>query len=159
MSAPFSYNIDEATCTATVTYHSQPVIGEWRKMMLRLLTHAVFQPHFSVLLDRRQIYTAAETNHIEEFVRVLDDERERENFAGRCAIVVSDANSFGMGKMAEQLSSFANSIRTFYKMEEAERWIAEAYTPAAAPEVPAPEVLAEVFAMTPTQSLPLSKAA
>src|SRR5678816_3151693 len=121
MSAPFSFNIDEATCAATVTYHSQPVIGEWRKMMLRVCTHAVFRPHFSVLLDRRQVYTAAEMNHGEEFVRVLDEERERENFSGRCAIVVSEAHSFGMAKMAEQLTGFANSIRTFYKMEDAER--------------------------------------
>jgi hypothetical protein len=124
--------------------------------MLRLLTHAVFRPHFSVLLDRRQVYNAAEVNHIEEFVRVLDEERERENFAGRCAIVVSDANSFGMGKMAEQLSNFANSIRTFYKMDEAERWVAEAYAPA---EVHDEVVVPEAAAVASTQPLPLAKAA
>jgi hypothetical protein len=146
MTAPLSYNVDEATCTATVTYHAQPTIGEWRKALVRLLTHAAFQPHFAVLLDRSRIYTAAETNYIDEFVRVLDDEREKGNITGRCAIIVNNPTSFGMGRMAEQLSNFANSIRTFHNLEDAEHWVAEANASvmAAAPAPP---------------SLPLSKAA
>jgi hypothetical protein len=61
-----------------------------------------------------------------------------------------------MGKMAEQLSNFANSIRTFYKMDEAERWVAEAYAPA---EVHDEVVVPEAAAVASTQPLPLAKAA
>jgi len=131
MTAPFSYNVDEATCTATVTYHAQPTMGEWRKMVARLLMHAAFQPHFAVLLDRRRIYTPATTDDVQQFVRVLDEERGRENITGRCAIIVSDPASYEMGRMAEQMSSFANSIRTFRRLEEAERWLAESSLPEA----------------------------
>jgi hypothetical protein len=126
MTAPLSYNVDEATCTATVTYHTQPTMGEWRKMVARLLMHAAFQPHFSVLFDRRRIYTADATDYIHQFVRVLDEERGRGNMTGRCAIVVSDPASYEMGRIAEQVSCFPNSIRTFHFLEEAERWVAEA---------------------------------
>ena len=126
MTAPLSYNVDEATCAATVTYHAQPTMMEWRKVVARLLTHAAFQPHFAVLFDRRRIYTPAATDDTHQFVRMLDEERGRGNMTGRCAIIVSDPASFEMGKMAEQISCFPNSIRTFHFLEEAERWVAEA---------------------------------
>lgn len=125
MTAPLSYNVDEATCTATVTYHAHPTILEWRKVLGRLLMHAAFQPHFAVLFDRRRIYTPAATDYVQQFVRILDEERGQGNITGRCAMIVSEPASFGMGGMAEQMSSFANSIRTFHSLEEAERWVAE----------------------------------
>ena len=131
MTAPLSYNVDEATCTATVTYHAQPTIGEWRKAIGRLLMHAAFQPHFGVLLDRTRIYTPAESDYIHQFVRILDEERGKGNLTGRCAMIVGDPASYGMGKMAEQMSNFANSIRTFYRLDEAERWLAQASLPQA----------------------------
>jgi hypothetical protein len=129
MTSPLSYNVDEATCAATVTYHAQPTIGEWRRVMVRVLTHAAFQPHFAVLFDRRRIYTPAETNYMNQFVQMLDEERSKGNIAGRCAIIVNDPASYGMGRMVEQLSSFAGSIRTFYSLEDAEQWVAEAGLP------------------------------
>jgi hypothetical protein len=126
MTAPLSYNVDEETCTATVTYHAQATIGEWRKALGRLLMHAAFQPHFAVVLDRRRIYTPGATDYINAFVGVLDEERGKGNLAGPCAIIVSDPASYEMGKMAAELSIFADSIRPFYRLEEAELWVAEA---------------------------------
>ena len=129
MTSPLSYNVDEATCAATVTCHAQPAMFEWRRVMARVLTHAAFQPHFGVLFDRRRIHTPAETNYMNQFVQMLDKERSKGNIAGRCAIIVSDPMSFGIGRMAEQLSNFAGSIRTFYSLEDAEQWVAEAGLP------------------------------
>lgn len=129
MTSPLSYNVDEAACAATVTYHAQPTIGEWQRVVARVLTHAAFQPHFAVFFDRRRIYTPAETHYMNQFVQTLDEERRKGNITGRCAIIVNNPASYGMGRMVEQLSNFADSMRTFYSLEDAEQWAAAAVQP------------------------------
>jgi hypothetical protein len=49
----------------------------------------------------------------------------RQELVGRTkwAIVVDDLGSYGMGRMAEQLSKFEFSIRTFKDFGEAAQWV------------------------------------
>jgi len=120
-----SYDVDEARCIATVNYYAPPSFPEWRRVLGRLTTHAAFQPHFGVLFDRSRVYALADASELNQMVRILDEERSNGRIAGRCAIVVHDAASYEIGKMAEQISSYENSIRTFHRLDDAERWATE----------------------------------
>ncbi|HSI64381.1 MAG TPA: hypothetical protein VLE43_14735, partial [Candidatus Saccharimonadia bacterium] len=51
------------------------------------------------------------------------DKRVRHGISGRWALVVNDLGNFGLGRMAEQLSDYQGSIRTFKTYEAAERWL------------------------------------
>lgn len=125
MEEPLAYAIDAKRRVAVLTYRAQPTISQWSRTIERLLSDANCVPGVGVLLDRRMIFRPAETEYIKSMVRLLDD-RHAAGKVGRCAIVTADPGSYGMGRMAEQLTNFEGSIRTFKDFPEAEGWVSEA---------------------------------
>lgn len=107
MDEPLAYAIDAKRRVAVLTYRAQPTICV---------------PSLGVLLDRRMILRPAETEYIKRMVRLLD-ERHAAGKVARCAIVSADVGSYGMGRMAEQLTTFEGSIRTFKEFPDAEEWV------------------------------------
>ncbi len=122
MPPPLSFAIDASKPVAIVTYHQQPTFAQWSDTMERLLHDANANPRLGVILDRRYVFLPAEAIYIRHMVRFLD-ERRAAGKLGRCAIVVTDIGSYGMGRMAEEITDLANSIRTFRNLQEAEEWL------------------------------------
>lgn len=123
MEAPLAYRIDSAKGLAVVTYRVQPAFEEWATTLNRLLTDPAFRPHFGVLFDRRSVSHPVTPEYIRKIIRFLD-EKQTAHKMGHCATVVSDIASYGMGRMAEQISTIDESFRTFRTLHEAEQWLA-----------------------------------
>jgi len=123
MEWPLSYEIDRSKCLVLVTYHEQPSFAQWMQTMDRIFADPAYHPQFGILLDRQKILRPAETEYIKQMVGYIDDRRTRGTLA-RWAILVCDIGSYGMGRMAEQLSSCTHSIRTFKQKGDAEMWLA-----------------------------------
>jgi len=125
MDGPLAYTIDAERRVAVLTYRAQPTISQWSHTIERILSEAGCVPSLGILLDRRMIFRPAETEYIKRMVRILD-ERHAAGKVARCAIVAADQGSYGMGRMAEQLTTFEGSIRTFKGFPDAEKWVAGA---------------------------------
>jgi hypothetical protein len=125
MDEPLAYAIDAQRRVAVLTYRAQPTISQWSHTIERILSDANCVPSLGVLLDRRMIFRPAETEYIKRMVRLLD-ERYAAGKVARCAIVTADPGSYGMGRMAEQLTTFEGSIRTFKEFPDAEQWVGRA---------------------------------
>ena len=125
MPSALSFAIDTSRPVAVLTYHEQPTFAEWSETMDRLLSDADGNPRLGVILDRRYVFLPADALYIRHMVRFLDDRRAAGKL-GRCAIVVTDIGSYGMGRMAEEITNLPNSIRTFRNLHDAKEWLAGA---------------------------------
>ncbi len=125
MQQPLAYAIDVARRIAVVTYRAQPPFAVWQQTMDSLLADPLYSPGFGILFDRRAVFEPVDTRYLKDMVRFLD-RRRSEGQVGRCAAVISDMGSFGMGRMAEQLTAVENSHRVFRDLREAELWLATA---------------------------------
>ncbi len=123
MDGPLSYSIDVPTRKVIVTYAAQPTFAQWAGTMDEIFIDPNFHPGFGVLLDRRAVILPAETDYVKRMVGFIDKRRDIAG-PGRWAILVSDPGSFGMGRMAGQLSSCEYSIRVFRELAEASAWLA-----------------------------------
>lgn len=121
MAEPLSYEIDVPSRRVVVIYAALPTFAEWSQAMERVFADPNYQPGFGMFLDARSIGASA-TDYVTRMVEFIDRHRKR---AGGCrwAILVEDESSFGMGRMAEQLSSCEFSIRTFRDRAKAEEWL------------------------------------
>ena len=132
---------------AFIKYRAQPEFDEWSATMGQLLEDPAYNPDFGLLFDRRDVPRPANTSYIKRIVHFIDS-RQGTRSIGRCATVVGDLGSYGMGRMAEQITNYENSFRTFHTMEEAEQWLATGILVAAVPEAAAsfqgPTLMAKV---------------
>jgi len=117
------YAIDLERRMVRVTYLAQPNFKQWSETMDAVFADPAYQSQMGMLLDHRAITQPANTAYIKQMVSYID---RRRAIAGQChwAIVVSDPGSYGMGRMAEQLSGSTHDIRTFKNLAEAEMWLA-----------------------------------
>ncbi len=123
MEWPLSYVIDAPKRMVFVTYHEQPSFAQWSQTMGRIFEEPDYQPQMGIVLDRRAVFRPAETEYVRQMVRYIDRRRATVGASG-WAILVGNLGSYGMGRMAEQLSDCTQSIRTFKRLEEAESWLA-----------------------------------
>ena len=123
MPSALSFTIDASRPVAIVRYHEQPTFAEWSEIMDRLLSDAHCNPQLGVILDRRYVFFPADEAYIQQMVRYLDSGRAAGKLA-RCAIVVTDMGSYGMGRLAEQITNLKGSIQTFRNLHDAETWLA-----------------------------------
>src|SRR4026208_2424857 len=98
MDAPIDYVIDNARRLAVVTYRTQPNFEQWSLTIDQLLDDPNYDSSFGVLFDRRKVLSPADTDYINRIARHLDDRRTAGK-VGRCAVVVGDLGSYGMGRM------------------------------------------------------------
>jgi hypothetical protein len=122
MNESLSYKMDLSRKRVVVTYHASPSFEDWVSFMNRVCDHPDYQEDFDILLDRRAVPTTAETPCITHAVDFID-KRVRRGAKGRWALGVSDLGNFGLGRMAEQLSDYYGSIRTFKNYAAAEEWL------------------------------------
>jgi len=107
---------------AIVTYHAHPHFDEWRRTMQALLRESAFERGFAVLLDRRPVAEPVSAIDLHQMIRFLD-QCHAEGSIRRWAALVGDTTSFGMGRMAEQISAHDGFIRAFRDAAEAEDWL------------------------------------
>jgi hypothetical protein len=118
---PLEYQFDVDRRCVYVTYHSQPLFDEWETTMDAIFEDQRLEPEFGILLDRREVSRAAATSYIRSMVRYIDAKALKFGSVS-WAIVVSDLTSFGVGRMAEQISH-AGTIRTFRDIDKARCWL------------------------------------
>jgi hypothetical protein len=118
---PADYKIDKARRLVTNTMTGVLTQDEVLTIVDRFMSDPDFDPNFSQLIDCRQV-TKMKVNA--EDVRQIAD---REIFSpdSRRAIVVTDAVTFGLGRMYEILRDLKGEkgIRVFRSIEEATDWI------------------------------------
>ena len=122
MIGSLSYKIDLSRKRVVVTYHASPNFEEWVSFMNEVFEDPEYREDFDIVLDRRAVLTTAETPCITHAVGFID-KRTCRGANGRWVLVVSDLGNFGLGRMAEQLSDYYGSIRTFKSYEAAEKWL------------------------------------
>jgi hypothetical protein len=122
MEPALDYRIDGTRHQVHITYRRQPDFHDWRRTMEAVFQDPEYRPGYDFVLDRSEIWKAATTDYIQNMVGFID-KQVSEMGTGRWAIVVSDVTSFGMGRMAEQLSG-TGAIRTFRKAGDAWNWLA-----------------------------------
>jgi hypothetical protein len=120
---PITWRIDPSARFAAVSVSDPYTFQEWRTAILELFDAPGFQPHRSVLVDRRAATpaTAAFVNQMTEFF-----EEHRDRLAKRAAIVVGDDTAFGMARMTEikaELHNIQALIRTFRSYDDAINWL------------------------------------
>lgn len=123
MESPIDYWIDRTKSVAFIKYRAQPDFTQWTTVIGQLLEDPAYKPEIGLLFDRRDVPRPVNTDYIKRVVHFIDS-RQATGTIGRCATVVSDLGSFGMGRMAEQITNYENSFRTFRTMAEAEQWLA-----------------------------------
>jgi hypothetical protein len=124
METPFEYVVDAAARVVRVTYLAQPTYEQWKATMERIFAEPQYAPDFGMLLDRSRLAGTSETEYTERSVRFID---RRISAAGpsRWAILVGGTAAFGMGRMAESLSTQDEAIHVFRERSEAEAWLVE----------------------------------
>jgi len=125
MEPAIAYFVRPSARLAVVTYRTQPDFEEWLLTMERLFREPDFLPGFGILFDRSSITHPADTVYMKRLVHFLDTKRADGTIRG-WAGVVGDVASFGMGRMAEQLTQYENSVRIFRDVTEAEAWLSSA---------------------------------
>src|SRR5689334_6687908 len=93
-----TYKIDADRGLVLVTYHRPPTIEGGQQFLAQILVDPGYRPGFGFLLDRRQV-RAGTTHYVQSMVRLVDQHRKRMG-SPYWAILVSDSESFGMGRMA-----------------------------------------------------------
>jgi len=119
------YSLHPGARMAIVKYRLQPDFEEWSRTMQRLFRDPAYGRGFAILFDRRGVHHPASVTHVEQVVQFLDD-RRADGTIRRWAVVVADLASFGMGRMAEQLTHWDDSNRAFRDTAEAEAWLLSA---------------------------------
>jgi hypothetical protein len=120
MNAPLFVEIDIERRCAQVVYDAQPSFDQWQATVEAILDDARFQSGFGILLDRSGIYGPASSDYMLRLVHFVNRNSKSNNV--RWAIVTADLDSFGMGRMAEQLAQ-TGTIRTFKDRLAAELWL------------------------------------
>ena len=122
MECPLSYAISPTGQWVHVIYHEQPSFTQWSQTMAQILADPAYQLQTGVLLDRRTVLRPADTEYIKQMVNFID-RRQAVGWPSHWAILVGDPGSYGMGRMAEQLSDHSGSIRAFRELAEAIAWL------------------------------------
>ena len=131
-----TYIIDKAARIVHFKYTGHPSFAEWAATMTSVFRDPDFQPGFSFLMDRRHVKIVPTTEYIRKVV-AFDREHQAEFAMSRIATVVSESASFGMARMAEELSGTEDKLRVFNDIEEARRWLTSQNPPATAqPDIP-----------------------
>jgi hypothetical protein len=120
MNPPLSVEIDIERRCAQVVYEAQPSFDQWQATVEAILQDTRFQSGFGILLDRSGIYGPASSDYMLRLVHFVI--RNSKSNDVRWAIVTADLDSFGMGRMAEQLAQ-TGTIRTFKDRLAAELWL------------------------------------
>jgi hypothetical protein len=121
--APFEYVVDAAARVVRVRYLAQPTYEQWAATMERIFAEPEYAPDFGILLDRSALPGTPETDYTARSVKYID-QRIREAGPSRWAILVGGTAAFGMGRMAQSLSTQEGAIQVFRVRAEAEAWLA-----------------------------------
>lgn len=124
MTAFMTYAIDVGHRIVRVVYHAQPTFQQWSETMECVFAEPGYRPDFGILLDRSHLSRPAEADYISQMALFIDYRQGRFG-PSRWAILTGEIASFGMGRMAELLSSHQSTIRPFHDRSEAEAWLAE----------------------------------
>jgi hypothetical protein len=127
MESPLDYEVDIPRRCVRVIYKRQPTIDEWIAAMNTIFGDPRRKNNFGMILDRLEVPHPANTPYIERMVDFIDS-KNGGNERVPWAIVVTDLASFGMGRMAEQLTT-TEAIRTFRDLNEAQQWLDEVEEP------------------------------
>ena len=117
----FTYEFDLLRHRVMVSVTGSPEFEDAEQLINQITTDPLYQPGFDVLVDRRRA-PACNSEYIRRIVRLVDSLHSRIG-STRWAVVVSDLESFGMGRMAGLLTEYPESIRPFKRMSEAEQWL------------------------------------
>ena len=116
-----TYRISPARQIVVLTYYVRPTVEDLQQVLALLAEDPAYQSGYGVILDRRKVPSGS-TIYVQKMVRLVDGLRKKMGDV-HWALLVSDMESFGMGRMAEQLTDFPDTIRTFWDAQEAERWL------------------------------------
>jgi hypothetical protein len=122
---PITVEMDVANRRVVLTYHRQPTIEEWKTVMAGVLARPELVPGFAIVLDRSAVCFPATTKYVREKIKFIDVAQQNSG-PYRWAFVVGDLGSFGMGRMAEQITEFENTMHTFKSMRAADASLAGA---------------------------------
>jgi hypothetical protein len=116
-----TYRIDPARGEVRMTYRSHPTYAEWTVFMDLIFADPLFVPGMHFLLDKRAAGSIPDNAHVEALASYYEVHHAK---FGRSAVVVTGPHAFGMSRMVEGYI-VDDRVRTFYEMEEAERWLIE----------------------------------
>ncbi len=119
------YSLRPDARLAIVTYRMQPNFEEWSRTLRQLFSEPAFERGFSILFDRSRVLHPASVQYLEQAVKFLDEHIVNGTIR-RWAAVAGDLASFGMGRMAEQITNCDDSNRSFHNTAEAEAWLLSA---------------------------------
>ena len=117
-----TYSIDKILRIVSLTYTGNPDFDEWADTMRAVFSDPSFEPGFSIIMDRRLVTSAPETNYIEK-IAAFTKAHPIELGKCRTAVVVSGAASYGMGRMSQALLDDTENIQIFTDIEEAKGWL------------------------------------
>jgi hypothetical protein len=123
MEMALSYTVDVAARMVLVTYRIQPDFAEMRETLEAAFKDPNYELGFGILLDGHLVTRPAQTNYVAKVVHLIDSLQNSEKTT-QWALFAPDLSSFGMGRMAEQLTKYPGSIRVFKDRAEAEKWLA-----------------------------------
>jgi hypothetical protein len=117
-----TYSIDKILRIVTLNYTGNPDFDEWANTMRAVFRDPNFEPGFSLILDRRLVTTAPETDYIEKIVAFA---KTHSIELGKCrtAVVVTGDASYGMGRMSQALFDDTENTQIFTDIKEAKRWL------------------------------------
>ena len=105
----------------TVTFRREPGFLEWSALMDSIFDSPSYSEGSSFLIDRRAA-PIPQTKDVQAIMRYVDEKEARGETNG-WALVVGDLGSFGMARMAQQLSDFENTIGVFKNVDDANVWL------------------------------------
>jgi hypothetical protein len=121
-----NYSIDAEARIVRLTYVREPTVGELTATMRAIFRSLDYRPGFGFLVDRRSVNapTQAFVEGVLAFMTL-----QREALAGaRWAVVVSETESYGMGRIGELMNESRHGpvpVRPFLEIAEAEAWLLE----------------------------------
>jgi hypothetical protein len=120
-----TYSIDPVAGVVELRYKGHQDFAEWSAVMLAILQDPAFSPGYGFLSDRRLVTEAPTTDFVQGTLSFLKTHQGVIR-ASRWAAIVSDAASYGMGRMAQQLGeALPFPIEIFTDAGQAHRWLRE----------------------------------
>jgi len=120
-----TYSIDPVAGVVELRYSGRYDFAEWSSVMHAILRDPAFGAGYCFLSDRRLVSEAPSTDFVQGTLGFLKTHQALLR-ATRWAAIVSDAASYGMGRMAQQLGeSLPFPIEIFTDAGRARRWLRE----------------------------------
>lgn len=117
------YSFHEDIRVARVTILVDPTYQEWSQLMEQLFGDERYQRGSGILVDRRRA-PVPRTKDVREIMRFVD-RHDTSDVTRGWALVVGDLGSYGMGRMAQELSENENSLGVFRVVEDAVAWLVQ----------------------------------